>query len=66
MIPFSALEISLASRKKNLSRDEAIREMQDSLGFSLTEPAECAFMKAFMDGAEPSLSNQAMTHGVGV
>ena len=64
MIPFSALEISLASRKNNLSREQAIREMQTSLGFSLTEPAECAFMKDFMDGAKPSPSNRAVTHGV--
>ena len=49
MIPFSALEISLASGNRNLSRQEAIQEMEESLGFSLTEIPECAIMKAVLE-----------------
>lgn len=48
MIPFSAIEISLASRNRNLSREEAIREMEQSLGFSLTEVAECKIMNDYL------------------
>lgn len=47
MIPFSALEISLASRKKALSRDEAIAELKSSLGFGLDEIPECAIMREY-------------------
>ena len=49
MIPFSALEIALASGNRNLSREEAIREMEESLGFSLTEIPECGIMKAVLE-----------------
>ncbi len=49
MIPFSALEISLASRN-NVSREDAVREMKQDLGFSLTPVAECAIMKEYLDG----------------
>ena len=49
MIPFSALEISLASSSRNLSREAAIREMEQALGFSLTEIPECALMKAVLE-----------------
>jgi len=44
MIPFSALEISLASLNKNLSRDAAIYEMENMLGFSLKPIPECELM----------------------
>lgn len=47
MIPFSALEISLASREKALSRTEAIAELKSSLGFGLDEIPECAIMKEY-------------------
>ncbi len=47
MIPFSALEISLASRDKNLSREDAINEIKSALGFSLDEIPECAIMKEY-------------------
>lgn len=50
MIPFSALEMSLASRDSNLSRDEVIKEMQNSLGFSLDEVPECQIMRDFTEG----------------
>lgn len=47
MIPFSALEISIASRSKNLSRENAIAELKASLGFSLDEIPECEIMKDY-------------------
>lgn len=49
MIPFSALEIALASRDKALSRAEAIAELNAALGFSLEEIPECAIMKAYFE-----------------
>lgn len=50
MIPFSALEISLASRNSERSREDIISEMQDSLGFSLEKLPECEIMKDFLRG----------------
>lgn len=47
MIPFSALEIALASRDKNLSRETALEELEQSLGFSLEEIPECAIMRGY-------------------
>lgn len=47
MIPFSALEIAIASRNNNLSREEAISEIKASLGFSLGEIPECAVMREY-------------------
>lgn len=47
MIPFSALEISIASGKRNLSRDDALAELKESLGFSLSEIPECCIMKEY-------------------
>ena len=52
MIPFSALEISLASRGKQLSREEAIYELEHILGFSLDRIPECAIMTDFLEGNE--------------
>lgn len=49
MIPFSAIEMSLASRGKNLGRDQAIREIGSSLGFSLEEVPECAVMRSYLE-----------------
>ena len=48
MIPFSALEISLASRDGNVSRGDAIREMRETMGFSLNEITECSIMKEYL------------------
>ena len=47
MIPFSALEISLASRDNNISKEEAIKEIKENLGFSLEEVEECQIMKQY-------------------
>ena len=48
MIPFSALEIAIASRESNLSREQALAELNTSLGFSLEEIPECAVMKEYL------------------
>lgn len=48
MIPFSALEISIASRNRALSRDDAVNEIRSSLGFGLTEIPECEIMKEYI------------------
>ena len=47
IIPFSALEMSIASRNKCLTKEEAIKEISDSLGFSLEEVPECQIMKDY-------------------
>ena len=47
MIPFSALEISLASRDKNISKEDAIKEIKENLGFDLKEVEECQIMKKY-------------------
>ena len=47
LIPFSAIEIALASQNKCLSKAEAISEIKNSLGFSLVEIPECAIMKEY-------------------
>ena len=48
MIPFSALEIAIASRDRNQTREEALAELNNSLGFSLEEIPECAIMKEYL------------------
>lgn len=47
MIPFSAIEISLATREKCLSKEEAIKEINGALGFSIEEIPECQIMKGY-------------------
>lgn len=49
MIPFSALEISLASKKCGRSKEEMLYEMEHLLGFSLEEISECAIMQQFLE-----------------
>ena len=49
MIPFSALEIAIASRSNNLSREEALAELKASLGFSLNEIPECSIMREYFE-----------------
>jgi len=48
MIPFSALEFSLASKKCGRSKEEMFYEMEHLLGFSLEEIPECAIMQQFL------------------
>ena len=50
MIPFSALEFSLASKKCGRSKEESLYEMEHLLGFSLKEIPECTIMKEFLEG----------------
>lgn len=49
MIPFSALEISLASRNGNITREQAVYEIENTMGFSLDEIPECAVMREFFE-----------------
>ena len=48
MIPFSALEFSLASKKCGRSKEESLYEMEHLLGFFLDEIPECAIMQQFL------------------
>lgn len=48
MIPFSALEIAISSRDRNQTREEALAELNNSLGFSLEEIPECTIMKEYL------------------
>lgn len=48
MIPFSALEMAIASRGNAISREEAMAELTSSLGFSLSEVPECAIMREYL------------------
>jgi hypothetical protein len=49
IIPFSALELSIAVNLGSLTREDAIREIKFNSGFSDTAPAETEIMKnAFM------------------
>ena len=48
MIPFSALEIAIASRDRNQTREDALAELNNSLGFSLEEIPECTIMKEYL------------------
>lgn len=52
MIPFSALEFSLASKNCGRSREESLYEMEHLLGFSLEEIPECAMMHQFLEAQE--------------
>ena len=47
MIPFSAIEMAIASQNKCLTKEEAIKEITNSLGFSLEELPECKIMKEY-------------------
>ena len=49
IIPFSALELALASRNKNVSKEEALKEMKECMGFSLEEISECQIMKDYLN-----------------
>ena len=49
MIPFSALEIAIASSNGSISREDAMQELNLSLGFSLEPIPECAIMKEYLE-----------------
>lgn len=48
MIPFSALELAIAVRDGNAKREDALKELDCALGFSLEEVPECAIMKEYL------------------
>ncbi|MBE6648981.1 MAG: hypothetical protein E7614_05620 [Ruminococcaceae bacterium] len=48
MIPFSAIEISLASRNCGRTREELLYEMENHLGFSLSPLPECSLMRGYV------------------
>ena len=52
MIPFSAIEMALASRNQCRSREEILKEAELHLGFSLDKPCECAVMLKFLEDEE--------------
>ena len=52
MIPFSALEFALSSRRCGRSKEESLYEMEHLLGFSLEEIPECAVMRQFLEEQE--------------
>ncbi len=47
MIPFSTIEMAIATQNKCLTKEEAISEIKNSLGFSLDELPECKIMKEY-------------------
>ncbi|MBN2539972.1 MAG: hypothetical protein JXB08_00445 [Bacilli bacterium] len=47
-IPFSAIEISLASMGTNYSREEALQELKNHLGFSLDMAPSCKLVKQYL------------------
>ena len=49
MIPFSALEIALASRDGNVTREAAQAELEREIGFALREIPECTIMKEYLE-----------------
>ena len=49
MLPFSALEISLASRNCGRTKEEMLYETEHLLGFSLEELPECALMRGWAE-----------------
>lgn len=51
MMPFSALEVALASGRTGRSRQEMLEEMEHHLGFTLDPPPECALMRAYVESA---------------
>lgn len=48
MIPFSAIEMSLATRDKNITREQAVYEIENTLGFTLDGVPECEIMREFL------------------
>lgn len=49
MIPFSAIEVSLASSGKHITKEEAIHEIKHHLGFSLKEESDCKIMMDYLN-----------------
>ena len=49
IIPFSAIEMALASRNRCRPREEILKETATHLGFLLDEPCECKIMLKFLE-----------------
>ncbi|MDD3123103.1 MAG: hypothetical protein PHC62_06310, partial [Candidatus Izemoplasmatales bacterium] len=49
MIPFSAIEISIASQKGHISMETALEECKNHLGFSLVEVRECKYIHDYLN-----------------
>ena len=49
IIPFSAIEMALASRNRCRPREEILKETATHLGFLLDEPCECKIMLEFLE-----------------
>lgn len=49
MIPFSAIEISLASKRNHVSKEEAIHEIKTHMGFSYDAIHSCQTMHAYLN-----------------
>ena len=50
VIPFSAIELSLASAGGALTREQAVRELECHTGFAPSPPPETALVEAFLAG----------------
>lgn len=48
IIPFSAIEISLATRFRNITKEEGMAELKSHMGFSLGEVSSCKVIKEYM------------------
>ncbi len=51
MIPFSAIEMSLASRHCGRSKEETLYEMEYLLGFTTDPLLDCAMMRDYLEGS---------------
>lgn len=49
IIPFSAVELCCAVGSGSISREKALLEIKENLGFSLCEPSECQMMRDFVE-----------------
>lgn len=54
MIPFSAIELAVASREKHTEKTQAMQEIRKHLGFCLEGVSECQIMAAYLAGESTS------------
>ena len=54
MIPFSAIELSVASQEKHIDKAQAMKEIRKHLGFCLEGVLECQIMDAYLAGESTS------------
>ncbi len=58
MIPFSSIEISLASYQRHIDREQAISEINQHMGFTYIEVDECQIMKQYLNIIQKKTSEQ--------